>query len=237
MLFRSVQDQEELDELAGTEGSARSKWMPELATLKRVVQSELNPLKVNFSDSVFSSHADADVPQVCATSVVMQFARVAHATDFMYCYSIIEANKRSEYASTSSSGSLSSPHPSNQSIRRFINPAVLSGSVQTELNTFFPFDPYKLPRSGSYIEAVYREWAQVALDDEEDEDDDEEDEEGVEDGPPQSSSYEAFSSPVRLSGTAPDAEAEKLGASFGGMSISPAHAPISMSLSSVMSVS
>lgn len=213
-----VQDQEELEELTGTDEGARSKWMPELAILKRVVQSELNPLKV------------------CATSVVMQFARVAHATDFMYCYSIIEANKRSEYASTPSSGCLSSPHPSSQSMRRFINPAVLGESMQTELNTFFPFDPYKLPRSGSYIEAVYREWSQVAIDDEEDDEDDE-DEGERSDEPPLSSSYRDLSSPVLPGGAAPDAEAEKLGASFGGMSISPAHAPISMSLGSVMSVS
>lgn len=42
-----VQDQEELDELTGNIDSARSKWMPELAVLKRAVQSELNPLKVD----------------------------------------------------------------------------------------------------------------------------------------------------------------------------------------------
>lgn len=42
-----VQDQEELDELAGNVDGARSKWMPELAVLKRAVQSELNPLKVD----------------------------------------------------------------------------------------------------------------------------------------------------------------------------------------------
>lgn len=204
-----VQDQEELDELAGAVEGAHGKWMPELEVLKRVVQSELNPLKV------------------CAPTVVMQFARVAHATDFLYCYSIIEANRRSEYSSSNM-----------QAARRFVNPVVLGESVQTELNTFFPFDPYKLPRSGTYIEGVYREWSSVAIDDEEEDDEDEEEEADVSGEPPLSSSYsyDGLSSPMAFQPRA-DSGADQLGASFGGMSISPAHAPISMSVSSVMSVS
>ena len=156
----------------------------------------------------------------------MQFARVAHATDFLYCYSIIEANRRSEYAS-----------PSTQVARRFVNPVVLGESVQTDLNTFFPFDPYKLPRSGTYIESVYREWSSVAIGDDEDEDDEEE-EDGNGGEPPLSPSYsyDGLSSPVAFR-PRKDSEADQLGASFGGMSISPAHPPVSMSLSSAMSVS
>ena len=184
----------------------------------------------------------------------MQFARVAHATDFLYCYSIIEENKRSEYASSSGPA---------MTARHWVNPALLGMSVQTELNTFFPFGPYKLPRSGAYIEGVYREWASVAIEsesDDEDEDEDEYDEsydrsynETYEDGPseepPNSSSY-SLSDGFGFSGSSPiafassprrqnghDAAADQLGASFSGMSISPAHAPISMSLNSVMSVS
>lgn len=204
-----VQDQEELDELAGAVEGAHGKWMPELEVLKRVVQSELNPLKV------------------CAPTVVMQFARVAHATDFLYCYSIIEANRRSEYSSSNM-----------QAARRFVNPVVLGESVQTELNTFFPFDPYKLPRSGTYIEGVYREWSSVAIDDDDEDDEDEEEEADVSGEPPLSSSYsyDGLSSPMAFQPRA-DSGADQLGASFGGMSISPAHAPISMSVSSVMSVS
>lgn len=41
-----LQDQEELDELASSADVPHGKWMPELEILKRVVQSELNPLKV-----------------------------------------------------------------------------------------------------------------------------------------------------------------------------------------------
>ena len=102
----------------------------------------------------------------------MQFAKVAHATDFLYCYSIIESNRRSDYApeSQQSTGTKSRP---------VIHPAIVGSSMHAELNTFFPFDPYKLPKSSTYIQDVYREWASVAIDDD-DEDDDSEEEEDAE---------------------------------------------------------
>ena len=144
----------------------------------------------------------------------MQFARVAQATGFVYCYSIMEANRRSDYASNADAGR-APPKP---------RALVFEQSVTSELNTFFPFDPYKLPRSGSYIQGVYREWSSVAIDDEDEEDEEEdEDEEGdEEDG------EEAASQPVgimingaRASSQGSD-DADGLGESFGGMSISPA---------------
>ena len=113
----------------------------------------------------------------------------------------------------------------------------LERSRAFELNsTFFPFDPYKLPRSGLYIDTVYRDWAQVAVDDE-DEDEDDEDDGGEIADEPSSSSYHGHFSGISSGSSPQDTEAEKLGVSFGGMSISPAHAPISMSFNSVMSVS
>ena len=66
----------------------------------------------------------------------MQFARVAHATGFVYCYSIMEANRRSDYAANADAGR-GPPKP---------RALVFEQSVTSELNTFFPFDPYKLPR-------------------------------------------------------------------------------------------
>jgi hypothetical protein len=81
-----------------------------------------------------------------------------------------------------------------------------------ELTSFFPFDPYKLPRSNSYIEPIYREWASVAIEgdeEEEEEEEDEDEEEGIQ---------------VRRDAVDNlDVEADGLGASFGGMSISPAY--------------
>lgn len=46
--------------------------------------------------------------------------------------------------------------------------------VNSELNTFFPFDPYRLPKSNAFIQGVYREWSSVDIENEDDEDDEEE---------------------------------------------------------------
>jgi len=145
----------------------KSKWMPELGILKRVVVSMLNPLKV------------------CSPNVVMQIARVAHATDFIYCYTILETNKRVEHMSTLTSPPLyHRPSSSDVSMMmmdtRIKNPttAKVNLPVNPELNSFFPFDPYRLPKSSSYIQGVYREWSSVAIEDEDEEEEEEEEEGG-----------------------------------------------------------
>lgn len=129
-----------------------------------------------------------------------QFARVAHATNFMYVFPLLTA-----------------PPPARSAEQQL--PALFSGSrinTLSEFTSFFPFDPYKLPRSSSYIEPIYREWASVAIDgDEDDEDEDEED------------MGEHASGPCRLDSIdVVDVEADGLGASFGGMSISPVPTPL-----------
>ncbi|TFK55617.1 RNA polymerase I-specific transcription initiation factor RRN3 [Heliocybe sulcata] len=195
------QEEEDMDELsvlsAATPGK---KWMLELGVVQRVITSPLNPLKV------------------CSANVVTQFARIAQATDFIYCYTIIESNKRTE---TGYASSTATPVSERRSRATAVHPAVLGHSINAELNTFFPFDPYKLPKSASYIEGVYREWASVAIDDEEEEEeeeDGEEEDEGSEVGGrmlfPQISSSDAL-----------EDDADGLGASFGGMSISPIRPP------------
>lgn len=130
----------------------------------------------------------------------MQFARVAHAADFLYCYPILEANKRS------SDGDPSQRTPARQT---FVPP-----QTNTELNTFFPFDPYKLPKSSRYIDSVYRDWSAVAIDgDDEGEEDEEDEAEDVDSG----------RIGVSITRTVPsDSQADNLGASFEAMSISPA---------------
>jgi RNA polymerase I-specific transcription initiation factor RRN3 len=138
--------------------------------------------------------------------VVRQFARVAHATGFMYVFPLLNA-------------------PPPTTARTEWQRAVLPGSgssnsinALSELTSFFPFDPYKLPRSSSYIEPIYREWASVAIEGESDDDDEEcEDEvEGMQDG---------LTRPRRDEVDHLDVEADGLGASFGGMSISPVPGP------------
>ena len=151
--------------------------------------------------SLFVSHWAS---QYCAPNVVMQFARVAHATDFIYCYPILEANKRS------SDGDPSQRTPARQI---FVPP-----QTNTELNTFFPFDPYKLPKSSHYIDGVYREWSAVAIDDDDDDEDEDEDESEGE-GEDIVDSARVGVSIVR---PAPNPQvADTLGVSFEAMSISP----------------
>lgn len=101
--------------------------------------------------------------------------------------------------------------------------SLLVESIHTDLNSFFPFDPYRLPRSSSYIEGVYREWSSVAIDDEDDEEDqDDEDSDGVVE-----MSTNAFDIP-QINATD---ETGELGHSFEGMSISPSPNNLSMSIS------
>lgn len=148
----------------------------------------------------------------------MQFARVARATDFIYCYSILQANKRGEYQT---GGGGDTPEP--------------------EIHAFFPFDPYRLPRSSSYIQGVYREWSSVAIDDDGEDDDEDEGDENDEDNDggamePEGDAGEyhgsrasrtetrpAFTGALGISGQSRlGSDADSLGDSFGGMSISPA---------------
>src|SRR5882724_9945972 len=114
------------------------------------------------------------IMQVCSPNVVQQFARVAQSTGFIYCYTILESNRRSEQHGSNSSTPHKSPPPSAQPAIPPHRPNLLRNTAGADLTTFFPFDPYKLPSSYSYIQAVYREWASVALDDDDDDDDEEE---------------------------------------------------------------
>jgi RNA polymerase I-specific transcription initiation factor RRN3 len=86
-----------------------------------------------------------------------------------------------------------------------------------ELNTFFPFDPYRLPQSSVFVNDIYRDWASVAI---EGDSDDDEDEVSDADGPGSIRERAIISG---LPGhESKDSGAElQLGASFGGMSISP----------------
>ncbi|VDB89900.1 unnamed protein product [Peniophora sp. CBMAI 1063] len=113
--------------------------------------------------------------QVCAAPVVEQFAHVSRASGFAYIYPLLASARL---------------HPL---------PTATRERLLGELGTFFPFDPYRLPRSARWVEEGYREWSEVAVegDDDEEEEDAEEDDDEKED----------------------DVD---LGVSFGGMSISPA---------------
>ncbi|KAF9266320.1 RNA polymerase I-specific transcription initiation factor RRN3 [Marasmius fiardii PR-910] len=165
------------------------KWLPQLNVIKRVITSALNPLRA------------------CSPAVAGQFARVAHATGFAYCYSILESNKRGGDNDDGSGGK-----------SRLIS---VDGRLNPELNTFFPFDPYALPRSNRFIEDKYRLWADVAIDDEEDDDDDDDEGEG---GDEDNDKDKADGKNLKMAVSVEQDGLMKLGitSSFDAMSISPA---------------
>jgi RNA polymerase I-specific transcription initiation factor RRN3 len=167
--------------------------------------------------------------------IVGQFAKVAHHTDFLYCYPIIEANRRSGFGSVgsaggggggSSSGIISSApsaaRPSTPTGPRdtqvpAANPVVRQTLVEARMDSHFPFDPYKLPLSKSYIDGIYRQWEGI---DGEDEDDDEDDDDDDDDDDDEEDEGLERRSGVEVKG-ARDGDDYGLGESFGGMSISP----------------
>ncbi|KAF8213904.1 RNA polymerase I-specific transcription initiation factor RRN3 [Mycena galopus ATCC 62051] len=196
-----LQDDEE--ELVAKPGK---KWMPELDVVQRIINSVLNPLKL------------------CSPNVVGQFAHIAQSTGFTYCFTILEANKRSEYGANNAEGRVVSAASGGSATRSsypamLLYPALLNSSITAELNTFFPFDPYKLTRSSVYIQSIYREWSSVAIDEEEEDDEDGEEEEDVDvDFGGRPTSYGGLTIP---SSQGPSADDDGLGASLGAMSISP----------------
>lgn len=167
------------------DGGQDGKWIRDLDILQRAITSDLNPLLG------------------CNTTVVNTFAKVAHFTNFAYCFSIIEANQQSTTRS-GSSHSLSTTaagqagrtpsvsrmnstntiasnggmntHTSSYSVPRKARQA----NIDAGLDSYYPFDPFTLPQSKRYIDKIYRTWGEVSIpldDDEDDEDEDEEEEE------------------------------------------------------------
>ncbi|CAE6387714.1 unnamed protein product [Rhizoctonia solani] len=213
--FRWRELGEDPDELLVEGDESPKLWMPDLLVVQRAIMSALNPLKI------------------CAVNVVQQFARVSNSTGFVYCFTILESNRRSDLASAETP-------PTQYGARLKIDPKharlTRDPALDADLNAFFPFDPYKLPVSHKYIDGVYREWSSVAL--EEDEESDDEDEEVPEEsqaGPPvgsddsedksgDESDHSAPRSSTSLDPAGipiPGSTTDLLGVSFGGMSISP----------------
>ena len=223
-----VGDEQDEDHGAGGEHTERDgpnskgKWMSELLVLKRAIGSILNPLRV------------------CSMTVVNQFAKVANATDFIYCYAILDAARRAD-ATTKSTGSppRGGAGTAVENYSSLNNPTTMLGahvydSNLAELNTFFPFDPYSLPRSSVFIEGVYRKWDDVALplDDGEEEEEDGDEEQEEDEGADRYGRAAYLDIPNHRSGDGVDSQKDDggLGESLGAMSISPARVSISVSM-------
>ncbi|KAH7343429.1 RNA polymerase I-specific transcription initiation factor RRN3 [Rhizoctonia solani] len=215
--FRWRELGEDPDELLVEGDESPKLWMPDLLVVQRAIMCPLNPLKI------------------CAINVVQQFAHVSNSTGFVYCYTILESNRRSDLAAAEAP-------PPQHGTRLKIDPkhARLSRdpALEVDLNAFFPFDPYKLPMSHKYIDDVYREWSSVALEEDEDSDEDEENalqeahsrpptegDNNEDDSGDDDESEGSVAPSVTSLGPAgmpiPGSTTDLLDASFGGMSISP----------------
>ncbi|KAJ5171302.1 Armadillo-like helical [Penicillium coprophilum] len=129
--------------------------------LHKCIYSRLNPLKV------------------CSPAIVAEFARIAHHFQFLYVYPLLETNKRIRVTAFRSLSTLSDPRFSH--VGREIRAGDNSGY---QLDAYFPFDPYQLPRSRRWLEGDYVEWRGIpGLDDasESDSEADESDDESGED--------------------------------------------------------
>ncbi|RKP05186.1 RNA polymerase I-specific transcription initiation factor RRN3, partial [Thamnocephalis sphaerospora] len=147
----------------------QQEWCTGLAGLQRIITSRFNPLKASCSERK---------GRVCSSSVVRQFARLTNRLNFLYVYTIIERNKRlylPQRSQNSAGGSSGTATLTTGATGTGGSDSV--ASVTQSLDSFFPFDPYRLPRSGPYVTPFYKEW-EADEDEDEDggyEDDDEED--------------------------------------------------------------
>lgn len=118
--------------------------------LHRSIYSRFNPLKV------------------CSPAIVTEFARITHHLRFMYVYSLLESNKRLRMSTFRSITTLSDPRFSI--VEREIRAGNDGGD---QLDAYFPFDPYQLPRSRRWLDGDYIEWRGIpGIDDQNDEDSD-----------------------------------------------------------------
>lgn len=83
--------------------------------------------------------------KVCLPSVTSMFAAITRKYQVVFCYTIIEKNNRHVLPVVRSSGG-------GDCVTTNTNP----------LDSFFPFDPYLLKRSGQLIEPLYQVWEELA---------------------------------------------------------------------------
>lgn len=128
-------------------------------TLHRAIQSKLNPLKV------------------CSPAIVSEFARISNHLDFLYLFSILEMNKRVRITSYRSLAAVADPR-----FGQVERETRAGDDLGYQLDAYFPFDPYQLPRSRRWLEGDYVHWRGIAgLHGEEDDDEHSEVDDGEDD--------------------------------------------------------
>ncbi|KAL3481132.1 RNA polymerase I-specific transcription initiation factor RRN3 [Aspergillus californicus] len=127
--------------------------------LHNSILSKLNPLKV------------------CSPAIVSQFARMSQHLNFIYVYTILETNKRLRISAYRNIAALADPRFSQ------VERETRAGDdLGYQLDAYFPFDPYQLPRSRRWLESDYVHWRGIpGLDSRDDNDDDSDVDEEVSD--------------------------------------------------------
>jgi RNA polymerase I-specific transcription initiation factor RRN3 len=240
----TMADEMEMDDVEGSESADQSGWMADMDVLQKAVFSQLNPLMVSFCLCGYSFHMTfrAKAPsilQACYPIVVDMFAKIAHTTKFMFCYSVITAN-RSALESTHVAHSISLENLGSSDVTQVLPLIGRQSLSETSLDSFFPFDPYDLPRARTFVETFYRNWDEVAVQTEDEDDEDEfgtstetetEDDEGGDF--PRSQSFSHSSNYIGIVGRAMrtggnDAHANELSTSLEGISLSQRQLPLGL---------
>lgn len=115
-------------------------------------------------------------------SITKKFAKITYMHQVAYCYAVIDANNRITLPVTNGSHNTRSVIQSKGIVNAVAAP--------NPLDSFFPFDPYLLSKSKSFVESFYVEYKDVVDDDDEDSDetDDDDDDESEEESDDDTSS-------------------------------------------------
>lgn len=115
-------------------------------TMSLNIFSRLNPLKV------------------CSPAIVTEFARVANHLGVVFVFHLLETNKRVRVSQFLQASTRNANHyqPDRETAL-----SMSKDESHHQLDEYFPFDPYHLPKSKRWIGGDYREWVGVpGLDDE-----------------------------------------------------------------------
>ena len=117
--------------------------------MREAIFSNLNPLKI------------------CSPAIVTEFARLSHHLNFVYVYSKLETNKRVRVHTFRGFGSMTL----NAQFGQIERETRADDDRGSQLDAYFPFDPYQLARSKRWLEDDYVVWRGVPGLDDQDEDD------------------------------------------------------------------
>lgn len=134
---------------------------------------DLEPSEVTFPPNIGeliqkAIHSPMNPLKICSSGIVMEFARITNHFHLFYIFSKIEANKRVRISTFRSISSFANYAQVEREVRA-------SDNLGYQLDAYFPFDPYQLPRSRRWLEGDYVEWRGIpGLNKDNDDDDDSE---------------------------------------------------------------